>query len=82
MLTDILIALPVVSVVLASTMYLQLQLIRKKQEELEEARKESLLKGEESFDPGASILTLSTCSSSGEDWRLVVQAYEIKRNVN
>ncbi|MCR5370617.1 MAG: response regulator [Clostridium sp.] len=42
MLTDILIALPVVSVVLASTMYLQLQLIRKKQEELEEARKEAL----------------------------------------
>ena len=42
MLTDILIALPVVSIVLASTMYLQLQLIRKKQTELERARKEAL----------------------------------------
>ena len=42
MLTDILIALPVVSIVLAVTMYLQLQLIRKKQAELEEARKEAL----------------------------------------
>ena len=42
MLTDILIALPVVSIVLAVTMYLQLQLIRKKQKELENARKEAL----------------------------------------
>ena len=55
---------------------------RARKEYLEEARKKSLLKGEEPSDPEASILTLSTCSSSGEDWRLVVQAYEIKRNVD
>ena len=39
---DILIALPVVSIILAASMYLQLRLIRKKQEELEQARKEAL----------------------------------------
>ena len=53
---------------------------RGREEYVEEARRQSLLKEEESFYPGSSILTLSTCSSSGEDWRLVVQAYEIKRN--
>ena len=39
---DILIALPVVSLILATTMFLQLRLIRRNQEELEQARKEAL----------------------------------------
>ena len=41
-LTDILIALPVVSAALAVTMYLQLRLNRSKQEELDRARQEAL----------------------------------------
>ncbi len=53
---------------------------REKEEYVEDAREHSLLKGQESFYPGSSILTLSTCSSSGERWRLVVQAYEIHKN--
>ena len=40
--TDILIALAVVCVVLAATMYLQLRLLRKKQAQLEQARKDAL----------------------------------------
>ena len=39
---DILIALPVVSLILATTIFLQLRLIRRNQEELEQARKEAL----------------------------------------
>ena len=41
-LTDILIALPVVSAALSAAMYLQLQLNRRKQEELDRARQEAL----------------------------------------
>ena len=42
LLTDILIALPVVSLVIAVTLYVQLKFIRNKQKELEQAQKEAL----------------------------------------
>ncbi len=52
---------------------------REREDYIEEARNQSLMKGEETSCPGSSILTLSTCSSSGESWRFVVQAYEIHK---
>lgn len=49
---------------------------------VEQAREKSSLKESGSDYPGTSILTLSTCTSTGEDGRLVVQAYEIARKQN